>query len=290
MSCGTSQPWTHVRSAAAKTKNGRKAFRVLHTHLLGGQQLVTSGSAIMTRLQSLAYDGDRRNFDFNKYVALHVAGHNDHNDLGEYGVEPLTESLKILWFQKGITDKSLNAVRASILATPASYTTFTAVQEAYVNLRLTQKVTEPPKARQVTSMRAGRCAGTLRCSGGGRGQGGGDHKKNLPCKEELDACTIVNKDYSKEEYAHLTLTKKLKLSMIRNPGKTPGTGATCQSCALIAFASSTGTKRTADASHKGDTANNNNDNPWGYDRSGNHNNLAITGRQHAKLQKIDTDR
>ena len=86
LSWGTSQPWTHARSVAAKTKNGRKAFRVLHTHLLGGQQLVTSGSAIMTRLQSLQYEGDRRNFDFNKYIALHVAGHNNHDDLGAYGV------------------------------------------------------------------------------------------------------------------------------------------------------------------------------------------------------------
>ncbi len=34
---GTSQRWTHTRSAAEKTKNGRKAFRVLHTHLIGGQ-------------------------------------------------------------------------------------------------------------------------------------------------------------------------------------------------------------------------------------------------------------
>jgi hypothetical protein len=168
---GTSQPWTHARSAAAKTQNGRKAFRVLHTHLLGGQQLVTSGSAIMTRLQLLQYDGDRRNFDFNKYVALHVAGHNDHNDLGEYGVELLTKSLKIVWFQKSITGKSLNTVRASILAAPASYTTFTAVQEAYVNFKLTQKATEPPKARQVASVRAGRHAGTPRCSSGGCGQG-----------------------------------------------------------------------------------------------------------------------
>jgi hypothetical protein len=80
---GTSQPWTHACSAAAKTKNGRKVFRVLHTHLLGSQQLVKSGSTIMTRLQSLQYNGDRRNFDFNKYVALHVAGHNDHNEFGE---------------------------------------------------------------------------------------------------------------------------------------------------------------------------------------------------------------
>ena len=107
-------------SAAAKTKHGRKAFRVLHTHLLGGQQLVTSGSAIRTRLQLIQYDGDRRNFNFNKYAALHVAGLNDHADLGAYGVKSLAESLKILWFQKGITDKGLDAVHASILAAPAT--------------------------------------------------------------------------------------------------------------------------------------------------------------------------
>ncbi len=103
-----------------------------------------------------------------------MAGHNDHNDLREYGVEPLTESLKILWFQKGITNKSLDAVRASILAAPTSYLTFTAVQEAYVNFKLMQKVTEPPKARQVASFRAGQRSGMPRRGGGGHGQGGGD--------------------------------------------------------------------------------------------------------------------
>jgi hypothetical protein len=213
----------------------------------------------MTRLQLLQYDGNRRNFDFNKYVALHVAGHNDHNDLGEYGVKPLPESLKILWFQKGITDKCLDAAWASVLTAPTSYTTFTTVQEAYVNFKLTQKATEPPNACQVASMRAGRPAGAPRRSDSGRGQGGGDRKKNLPGKEELDACTIVNKDYSKEEYTRLTPTKKLKLWVIRNPGKTPGTGATRQSrgtgTASIASAYSTGTKHVADASHEGDTAN-----------------------------------
>ena len=157
-----------------------------------------------------------------------------------------------------------------------------------MNFKLTQKATKPPKARQVASVRAGRRAGTPRCSGGGRGQGGGDRKKNLPSKEELDACTIVNKDYSDEEYACLTPTQKLKLWMLRNPGKTPGTGATRQSCgALIAFASLTGTKRTADASHKGDTANT--DNLWGRDRTRNRDNKAVADRQHAKSQKTGND-
>jgi hypothetical protein len=114
----------------------------------------------------------------------------NHNDLGEYGVESLTESLKILWFQKSITDKSLDAVRASILAAPANYLTFIAVQEAYVNFKLMQKATEPPKARQVASFRAGQHSGMPRRSGGGRGQGGGDRKKNLISRAELDTCTV----------------------------------------------------------------------------------------------------
>ena len=183
----------------------------------------------MTRLQLLQYDGNRINFNFNKYVTLYVAGHNNHDDLGAYGIEPLTESLKILWFQKGITDKSLNAVRASIKAAPTNYTTFTAIQEAYVNFKLQHKATEPPRARQVASMTAGKHAGAPRCGGSSPCQGGGDCKKNLPSKEELDACTIVDRNYSKEEYARLTPTEKLKLWMICNPGKTPSTGSTHQS-------------------------------------------------------------
>jgi hypothetical protein len=136
-----------------------------------------------------------------------------------------------------VTALSIHIVTAGYCT---SYTTFTAVQEAYVNFKLTQKATEPPKARQVASVKAGRCAGTPRRSGGGHGQGGGDRKKNLPSKAELDACTIENKDYPNEEYARLTLTQKHKLWMLHNPGKTPGTGLTRHSRgSSIASASST---------------------------------------------------
>ena len=141
---GTSQFWTHARAKAEKTKNGCIAYMTLHSHLLGGKQLVASGSAIMTKLQSLRYDGERRGFTFDKYCSLHVQGHVDHDDLQQYRVMPLSDALKILWFQNGITDKTLDAVRASINASPGSFTTYTAVQDAYVNFRLQQKQTDPP--------------------------------------------------------------------------------------------------------------------------------------------------
>ncbi len=68
----------------------------LHTLLLGGQQVVLTGNAIVTKLQSFRNEGDRKNFNFDKYVNLHIEQHNQHADLQEYRVHPLAENLKTL--------------------------------------------------------------------------------------------------------------------------------------------------------------------------------------------------
>ena len=45
-------------------------------------------------------------------------------------------------------------------------------------------------------------------------------------KAELDGCHMVNREYSKKEYKTLTPLQKMKLWILRNPGKTPGEGGT----------------------------------------------------------------
>ncbi len=115
--------WSHVKKFG-KTKNGQQVYRILHTLLLGGQRVVSTRSAIVTKLLSFRYEGDRKNFNFDKYVNLHIEQHNQHADLQEYGVAPLAENLKTLWFQDGIRDPSLNAVKASINANHANFTDF----------------------------------------------------------------------------------------------------------------------------------------------------------------------
>jgi hypothetical protein len=143
----------------SKTKNGRQVYRTLHTILLGGQHVVSTGSAIVTKLQSFRYDGDRKNFNFGKYVNLHIEQHNQHADLQEYGVAPLAENLKTLWFQDGIRDPSLNAVKASINANHANFTDFDSVKDAYVEFKHTDNPTNDPKTRQVASVAHGGCGG-----------------------------------------------------------------------------------------------------------------------------------
>ncbi len=94
---GKSSWWSHVKKFS-KTKNGRQVYQTLHTLLLGGQRVVSTGNTIVTKLQSFRYEGDHKNFNFDKYVNLHAEQHNQHADLQEYGVEPLAENLKTLWF------------------------------------------------------------------------------------------------------------------------------------------------------------------------------------------------
>jgi hypothetical protein len=111
-----------------------------------------TGNAIVTRLQSFRYEGDHKNFNFDKYMNLHVEQHNQHADLQEYRVAPLAENLKTLWFQDGIRDPSLNAVKASINANRANFTDFDSVKDPYIEFKRTENPTNDPKTRQVASV------------------------------------------------------------------------------------------------------------------------------------------
>jgi hypothetical protein len=105
---GKSSWWSHVKKFS-KTKNRRQVFRTLQTLLLGEQHVVSTGSTIVTKLQSFKY-GDCKNFNFDKYMNFYIEQHNQHADLQEYGVAPLAKNLKTLLFQDGIKDPSLDAV------------------------------------------------------------------------------------------------------------------------------------------------------------------------------------
>jgi hypothetical protein len=128
-------------------------YRTLHILLLGGQCVVSTGSAIVIKLQSFRYKGDHKNFNFDKYLNRHIEQHNQHADLQEYGVAPLAKNLKSLWFQDGLRDPSLNAVKASINANRANFTDFDSVKDTYIEFKHTENPTNDPRTRQVASVR-----------------------------------------------------------------------------------------------------------------------------------------
>ncbi len=230
---GKSSWWSHMKKFS-KTKNGRQVYRTLHTLLLSGQCVVSTGSTIVTKLQSFRYEGDHKNFNFDKYVNLHVEQHNQHADLQEYRVAPLAENLKTLWFQDGIRDPYLNAVNASINAKCANFTDFDSIKDVYVEFKCTEDPTNDPRTRQVASVACGGRGGRNFPHKHDQGQGPQTFdkpQKGLVPQSEVDKQThIIDRHYSDAKFDQLTPAEKQKLWKLRNVCKTPGTGQTRRDC------------------------------------------------------------
>jgi hypothetical protein len=264
----------------------------LHAQLLGGPKAIASGAAILAQLQALRYEGDRRNYNFDKYVQLHMQQHNLHADLADYGVAPLSENLKVLWFKEGITDKSFDVVKMNVIASPERYATFQAVQEAYSTFHRQRCLTEGPRARQVSAIRGtGRRPNNPRS----RSRGDGDRRgRGVFSKAELDACHVVDKDYTDDEYKKLTAVQKQKLWVMRNKDKEPGTGPVRRlTTRSVAAASTSSSSKKRDRSTKDmsdisdgesvdDTESKSSSKKWGRDR--NRDNPAVAGRQPSSLK------
>ncbi len=151
---------------------------------------------------------------------------------------PLAENLKTLWFQDGIKDPSLNAVKASINANHVNFTDFDSVKDAYVEFKSKENPVHDPKTRQVASVACSGRGGVSCSCKQDRGQGPLTHdkcQKGLIPQSEVDKkIHIVDRHYSKAEFKQLTFAKKQKLWQLRNVGKTPGTELTRCDCGRAA--------------------------------------------------------
>jgi hypothetical protein len=111
---GLSSAWQYVKKFANQ-QNGRQAWRILHDHFFRGDKLNTMVADVLSTLKALHYSGDWRNFTFNKYCTAHVDQHICHAAIAEWNVTFLEESMKIHYFEDGISDPSLAAVKTTIL-------------------------------------------------------------------------------------------------------------------------------------------------------------------------------
>jgi len=225
----TSSVWQHVKKFKA-TQNGRQVYRTLHSHFFGKDKVDTMRNDILSSLKPKIYQGDCKNFNFDKYYLAHVVEHDRYASLVEYGVNPLEESMKILYFEDGIKDPTLEAARNAILVDRTRFQDFESVMNMYVTSKRSQKSESGVSpGRQISAVTGGRGGGR---GGGGTGRGGrgrGDldtRRKGLVSQADIDkmVTTVENKHYPEEVYAKFTPAEKANHWQLRNPGKERGTG------------------------------------------------------------------
>jgi len=152
--------WQHVKKFTA-TQDRWQVYRTLHSHFFGKDKVKTMRNDILLSLKLKIYQGDRKNFNFDKYCLAHVSEHNRYASLMEYGVHPLEESMKILYFEDGIKDPTLEAARNAIMNDRSRFQDFDSMMHMYVTSKRSQK--------SETGVSPGRGGGQ---GGGGAGRGG----------------------------------------------------------------------------------------------------------------------
>ena len=160
-----------------------------------------------------------------------MAEHNRYASLVEYGVNPLEESMKILYFEEGIKDPTLEAARNAIMVDRSRFQDFDSMMHMYGTSKRSQKSeSSVSPGRQISAVTGGR--GGSR-GGGGAGRGGrgrGDPKarqRELVSQAKIDKVTTVeNKYYPEEVYAKSSAAKKATHRQLRNLGKEHSAGPT----------------------------------------------------------------
>ncbi len=155
----TSNVWQHVKKFTA-TQDGRQVYRTLHSHFFGKDKVNTMVNDILSSLKSKIYQGDHKNWNFDKYCLAHVAEHNRHASLIDYDIAPLEESMKIHYFEDGIKDPTLDAARNAILVNHLQFPDFESVMQLYVTSKQSQKPDSGvSQGRQLSAVTGGRSGG-----------------------------------------------------------------------------------------------------------------------------------
>jgi hypothetical protein len=70
------------------------------------------------KLQNTAYHGEKRRWNFEKFVRIHVDQHQILNGLVQHGYSGIDERSKVRLLLNGIKTRSLDIVKTTIMADP----------------------------------------------------------------------------------------------------------------------------------------------------------------------------
>jgi hypothetical protein len=197
--------WSYVKPAQ-RARDGRAAYRALFDHYLGPNNVDNSATEAERKLTSTNYNGEKRRWNFERYVRVHVDQHQVLNNLKAYGYAGIDDRSKVRHLLDGIKDKSLDVIKAQVMSTPALRVDFDACVTIYKDYI---KQTEPDPREANLSQLNQEGSGPGRGSGysGGKRGGGGPHGSNG---------SVEDRYYTSKEYAKLTKQQKDSLRRIRS--------------------------------------------------------------------------
>jgi hypothetical protein len=103
-----------VIKAAKKTRNGRLAYQLLYAHYLGPNNVGNMAGEAENVLKTAKYDGEKRQWNFEKYALTHLRQHLILEALMAHGYVGIDPGSKVRFLVAGIRCTTLDAVKTCI--------------------------------------------------------------------------------------------------------------------------------------------------------------------------------
>ena len=98
--------------------DGQAVLFNIHEQFLGHDHMARQATEAERKLQTSHYDGDRKTWDWGKYVALPKKQHAIMEGLTDYGYKGMDNGTKVSHFLQGIKNTELELAVNVILAQP----------------------------------------------------------------------------------------------------------------------------------------------------------------------------
>lgn len=107
--------WSYVRPAQRR-RDGRAAFLGLKNHYLGVHNVDNMSSKAERKLRNVAYTGEKRRFNFERFVKVHVDQHAILEGLVEHGYSGIDARSKVRHLLDGIKTTELDTTKNCIMS------------------------------------------------------------------------------------------------------------------------------------------------------------------------------
>ena len=185
--------WTYVRPAQ-RTRNGRMAYRALKNHYLGLNNTNHQANEAQAKLKDSSYHGEKRRWNFEKYVRTNQDQHTILQSLVQHGYAGIDERSKVRHLLDGIKTNGLDTAKGQIWASPALQNSFDDCVTLFQDF-INNKRTDTTRTSTIASI------GTKRKRDDGEGT---DIEPNM---------SVDDRYYTDKEYAMLSKAKKLGLKL-----------------------------------------------------------------------------
>jgi hypothetical protein len=217
--------WAYIRSFQRR-QDGRAAFLALTDHYLGSSNLNTMAARAMHKLTNTTYTGERRRWNWESFVRVHVEQHAVLEDLKQHGHSGIDEGSKVRYLMAGVRTEQLDTVKASILGNLDLLTDFTAASSLYKAFIDSNNATRA-RDRDITIAGVGVGDDDSVSSETASGSNTSNSNGNDRWKNVKPDMSVEERFYNRNEYRQLTEAQKAGLiakRAAREGGKKKATG------------------------------------------------------------------